>query len=160
MCIIPYELLNEILKNASLLQEDKWYMQIDTSNGHLFYKYNIKNRFIKKISDNLVIYKKRFLYNVYVSIFLDDESIFSNDDTLLNKSNLIILYRNSEYNYMYLILQNNKFIFVKCYYDKTEKGLLLDESGLETKINSFKLYMDWQINMTVYSRFALCKISI
>jgi hypothetical protein len=160
MCNLPHELLNEILKNASLLQGDKWYMQIDTSNGHLFYKYNIKNRFIKKISDNLVTYKNRFLYNLYVSIFLDDKSIFSNDDSLLNKSNLIVLFRNSEYSYMYLILENNKFMFIKCNNDKTEKGLLLDECGKETKIVSFKLYMDWQINMNVYPRFALCKISI
>jgi len=160
MCNLPYELLNEILKNACFLQGDKWYMQIDATNGHLFYKYNIKNRFIKKISDNLVTCKKRFLYNVYVSIFLDDKSIFSNDDSLLKKSNLIVLFRNFEYSYMYLILENNKFMFIKCNNDKTEKGLLLDEYGHETKIVSFKLYMDWQINMTVYPRFALCKISI
>ena len=37
MCKLPYEIINEILKMACVLERNKWYIQIDF-NGKNYYK--------------------------------------------------------------------------------------------------------------------------
>ena len=157
MCKLPYEIINEILKMACVLERNKWYIQIDF-NGKNYYKYNIKNRFISKISECLIKYKNLYCNTIFISISENNNTNLNS--SISNRGSLITIFFNDEFNYLYMILENNRYMFIKCYRkNSTEKGILYEENK-ETKIISFKIWLNWQINMTVYPRLAFCQIAI
>ena len=112
MCKLPYEIINEILKMACVLERNKWYIQIDF-NGKNYYKYNIKNRFISKISECLIKYKNRYCNTIFISISENNNTNLNS--SISNRGSLITIFFNDEFNYLYMILENNRYMFIKCY---------------------------------------------